>query len=91
MSVIKLVPPTKASDDKEINPELVTMFEQMLEWAKNGTIVSGAVVMTYPDGASGNGFNTRDPILLIGELRCLEREILDICIDGRLHEAGDPY
>lgn len=91
MSVIKLVPPSKPSDEKDVNLELVAMFEQMLEWAKDGTIVSAAVAMTYPDGASGNCFNTRDPILMLGEMRSMEREILDICIDGRLHSAGDAY
>lgn len=91
MSIIKLVPPSKVLDEKEVNQELVTMFEEMLEWAKEGTIVSGAVVMIYPDGVSANCFNTRDPILLLGEMRAMEREILDICIDGRLHEAGAPY
>ncbi len=91
MSVIKLVPASRQEDTKEVNPELVAMFEQMLEWAKEGTICSAAIVMTYPDGASGNCFNTRDPILMLGEMRSMEREILDICIDGRLHGAGEPY
>lgn len=89
-NIIKLVT-DNTRPPVEVNEELVKMFEQMLAWAKEGAIISGAVAIAYPDGATGNCFNTREPILLLGEMRAMEREILDICIDGRMHEAGTEY
>ncbi len=89
MKVLTFSPPPK--EDSPVNQDLIAMLEGLLEWAKTGDITSAAIVMKMSDGSTANCFDASCPILLLGEMRAMERDILDICVDGRLHGAGDEY
>ncbi len=85
-------PEKKAVEETvEVNEELVQMFETLLEMAKTGHVQSAAVALVYNDGNTGNCFPSYNPTLTLGEMRAMEREILDFYIDGRLHSAGEEY
>lgn len=74
------------------NESLVSMLEDLLSMAKEGEIIGGAVALIHPDGTSSNRFACGDyPVRLIGEMRCLEREIIDLEVDTRAHVAGTCY
>lgn len=66
------------------NDELVKMLESLVERAKSGEMQSAAVCIVNSDCSVGNCFvGSFHPIALVGELRVLERDIIDICVDTR--------
>lgn len=73
------------------NQEAIEILEDILTDAKEGAIVSIAVAFVRYDRKSGNAFTGSYPMNLLGEISCLNREILDACIDTRLHQAGKEY
>lgn len=76
---------TKISEIKsQPNQELIDMLESLVENAKSGRMQSAAVCVVNDDCSVGNCFvGSYFPTALIGELRVLERDIIDICIDTR--------
>jgi len=72
-------------------PAVVAMLEDLLSMAKAGKIVSCAAALVTADGCTGNNYTIGSPILLIGELRILERELIDAAVDTTLHAAGEQY
>jgi hypothetical protein len=75
---------------KPINGNIVSMLEDMLAKAKSGDIQCLAIAGTDNECC---GFNVFDgdyvPLHLIGELRVLEREIVDLCVDTRRKPAWE--
>lgn len=76
---------------REPVPAVVAMLENLLAMAKAGEVVSCAAVLVTPDGCTGNNYTIGSPILLIGELRILERELIDAAVDTTHHVAGGQY
>jgi hypothetical protein len=91
MKLINFPDKTKEEEPIEVNEEVVRMIEQILEMAKEGWVDGAAIAVTYRNGDTGNCFNSVHPTLILGEMRALERDLLDIMIDGRCHKAGDEY
>lgn len=73
------------------NASLIEMLEALLVDAKNGNITGAAFVFEYSDLCVGTCFDVNCPVLAIGELMNLIREIQDCKIDLRLHKAGEYY
>jgi hypothetical protein len=76
------------SDLKEVKPEpnqtLINMLESLVKEAKSGRIQSAAVCAVYSNAVTGNCFVGKYcPTALVGELRTLERDIIDLCIETR--------
>lgn len=66
------------------NQELISMLESLVEKAKSGQMQSAAVCVVNDDCSVGNCFvGSFHPIALVGELRVVERDIIDICVDTR--------
>lgn len=72
------------------NPAVVEMLENLLEQAKLGEIQSLAIAGLSPSAESFNCFvGDYYPIALIGELRILERDVVDLCVDTRRKPAWE--
>jgi len=68
----------------KINEMTVNMFKGLLRDAESGFIQSAAVTFTTNSATSGNCFSCEeDAVTIIGELRILERDIVDLNIDTR--------
>lgn len=66
------------------NQQVVEMLESLIEEAKEGRIQSLAVAGVYSDCATFNCFDGNYyPASLIGEIRILERDVVDLCVDTR--------
>ena len=69
---------------------IIDILKEMLERAESGSVQAIAIA-----GVTGNGesFNCFDgevyPMSLIGELRVLEREVIDLCVDTRRKPAWE--
>ena len=79
---------------KEIKPEpskeLIEMLESILDHAKSGRIQSCAIVTCNSDATTGNCFVADFfPSSMIGELRILERDLIDLKIDIRKNVSWD--
>ena len=70
---------------------LIALLEGALSRARAGEIVGAAIAEACSDGATQNVFYAAYPVRLIGELRILERDIIDLEIDTRAHRAGEEY
>lgn len=78
----------KESPDQEV----IEALELLLEDAKAGKLVSYALIGYRLQGELISTFKMGDHVMsMIGELRVLERDILDCCVDKRCHEAGQEY
>ena len=75
------------------NPEpgVIELLKTALDEAEKGGICGIAIALTYTDGRTANAYSLDRAMSLIGELRVLERDIVDSSIDLRRHEAGDYY
>ena len=79
-------------DGTYVNADIVAMLEDVLKEAKEGKILAFGLCAVMPDATTFNVFDAGSyPINLLGEMRCLEREVMDHNISGRLHEAGVEY
>lgn len=87
MTEIKSVPSIATQPDLA----LIELLERQLEKARKGEILGAAIAFTYGDNSTGSAFIANWPAALLGELRILEREIVDAEIDLRLHESGTGY
>jgi len=72
------------------NQTAIKMLEDMLEQAKAGHIQALAIAGCYADGSCFNAFVAEwQPVHLIGELRLLERDIVDLYCDTRRKPAWE--
>ena len=79
-------------DTKKVNPHAVALLEELLQLAKRGEIFSIGAAYVLHDCSTGNAFAAKwSPVSLLGEIRCLEHEVLQNHIDTRLHEAGEEF
>ncbi len=77
-------------DTKPVNERTVEMLEKALKLAKEGEIYCAGMVAVWHDGATSNCFTASyKTVSLLGELRCLEHEVMQMQIDTRLHKAGE--
>ena len=84
---MNIVPTPKAVvDDK-----LVSILEDLLNSAKNGQIVGLVGAVTYIGRSSANFMLPGKPVILLGELRILERELIDKAIQLTHHQPGEDY
>ncbi len=68
----------------EPSPHIIEMVEGLLEDAKAGKVVAVAFAGVYTNAQSFNTFiGDYYPMHLIGELRVLERDVVDCCVDTR--------
>ena len=68
----------------EVNETLVKMLSEALELAKEGKMQSACIGMVFDDCATGNAFSGGwMPVSLVGELRVMERDLIDLNIDTR--------
>jgi hypothetical protein len=67
----------------EVNPDLVEMLEEALASAKAGEYTGLAYSATDRQGNTYSAFIISQPVAIIGELRILERDIVDHCVDLR--------
>ena len=66
------------------NPEVIELLEDLLKKAKDGEIVTVAFAGVVKNNCSFNSFvGDYYPMSLIAELRVLERDVIDCCIDTR--------
>lgn len=69
---------------EEPNQHIIGLLEDLLEDAKNRKIQAIAIACVNGDCTTSNGFyGDNYPVNLIGELRCLERDIMDCNVDIR--------
>ena len=79
-------------DGSYVNKGIVESLEEMLSDAKEGKIIAFALCAVAPNAMTFNTFNANSyPINILGELRCLERELMDQYVNARLHRAGEEY
>ena len=71
-----------------VNTEVISVLEDLLKRAKTGELIGVAVALVNNNGSSGNVFTERYPVNMLGSLTVLQKELMDICIDTRLHRAG---
>jgi len=67
----------------KVNKEVVGILKSLLDDAESGLIQGVAVVGVRSDAATFNVFSSYMPIHLLGELRVLERDMIDLNIDCR--------
>lgn len=72
--------------------ELLEMLETIKSKVLEGEVEGIALVLIGKDALyTGNCYSTPYPVVTIGELETLKREIIDARIDLRHHEAGYMY
>lgn len=76
---------------KNINQKTVKMLEDVLDNVKSGKIVGAGVVLAYNDGCTASAFSGCRITPMLGEIRIMERDMIDCHIDLRCHSAGDEY
>lgn len=67
----------------EVNKEVVDILKSLLDEAETGLIQGVAVAGIHSDAATFNVFSSYMPMHLLGELRVLERDMMDLHIDCR--------
>ena len=79
-------------DLKQQSQACIDVLEDLLELAKQGEVLSIAAVFAGPSAVTGNVFHCHArPVAILGEVRLLERDIIDVCTDTRMHESGTYY
>ncbi len=69
---------------KEVNTTAVKILEDLLQQAKSGEIQSIGIVGVLDDCRTFNVFDCPyHPVVILGEVRVLERDIIDCCVDTR--------
>ena len=68
------------------NQDLIERLETMLEQAKRAEILSMAYIVGLPGGLTGSGWinGPYSVISSLGELRILERDMIDCLVDTRI-------
>lgn len=63
------------------NQELIKVLKEVLELAESGEVQSAAVALAFYNGSTGNCFDgDYNTTALLGAIRILERDAVDICI-----------
>ena len=78
----------------EPNLELVEMFEELLEEAKEGNLLGAIVVGSSVGQESFNCWVIGDKahvLAILAELVVTEKELIDFRIDTRMKKAGEKY
>ena len=76
----------KAINPNIVDPIIVDMLKEALEDAEKGLTQSLAIATIQTSGKSTNAFHANYcPVVLLGEMRIMEREIIDIHIDTRIN------
>jgi hypothetical protein len=74
---------------------IVEVLEDLLEKAKSGDIDAMAYIVSRGSEFSGNGWvkaADSNVMVMIGELRCLERDFIDREVELRINpETGESY
>lgn len=66
------------------NQDIIEMLQVLLDAAKSGELQSVAVAAVYSDARTGNAFCAGFyPVNLLGELQCLQRDVMDCNVDIR--------
>ena len=74
------------------NEAAIEAIEQLLADAEAGRITDYALIAHWVGGEVGSTFDcSSNTMAMIGEIRVLERDIMDCCVDKRMHEAGREY
>jgi hypothetical protein len=73
--------------EAEVNEDLVKMLEDALECAKSGEFTGLAYAATDRQGNSYSAFILNQPVVIIGEMRVLERDIIDHSVDLRADDT----
>ena len=77
---------------KNYDEELVKSLETLVQWAKDGVMSDFVCVYVLPGHGSGNICAAyHNPVKIIGEMRVLERDLIDCHIDTRMHAASEEY
>lgn len=69
--------------EPEVSEALVEMLEDALKCAKSGEFTGLAYAATDRHGNTYSAFILNQPVTIIGELRVLERDIIDECVKLR--------
>ena len=76
----------------EIDEDLIESLEVLLDKARSGQITDYFFGCYVIGGELHSSFKaTKNTMSLLGELRCIEHDIIDCCVDQRLHKAGREY
>ena len=76
---------------KKPDENIVRILRNLLADAESGYLIGFGCVHAHDDGTSGLSYVSNRPVILLGELRILEREIVDSAIELTKHKAGEPY
>lgn len=76
---------------KEPDPLVIGIIRDLLERAMTGDVVAIAAVTVNSDGTTSDVFGGGYPVRLIGGLRIIESEIIDMEVEKRLHTPGMHY
>jgi len=69
--------------EPEVSDALIAMLELALTRAKSGEYAGLAYVATDRQGNTYSDFIINQPVVVIGEMRVLERDIIDECVKLR--------
>ncbi len=86
---MKVVAINKANTEPNIH--LVELLKRLLAEAESGNMVGFGCVSVYENDTSSLAYIPCRPVVLLGELRILEREIVDSAIQLTKHDPGEPY
>jgi len=74
----------KKINTKIPNENIISILKDMLNRAEEGKIQAIAIAVINDDCTTSNVFDGNYfPLSLIGQLRILERDVIDICCDTR--------
>jgi len=83
------------SDIKEIKSEpnqaIIEILEIQLDKARSGKLQQLVMILGYDDGSTGDCFFSKMPARILGQMAITQRDIIDLEITTRLHEAGAEY
>ncbi len=70
----------------------IEAVEGLLEAMKAGKVTDFGFLWHQIGGEIHSMYQARNKTMsMIGELRCLERDLIDGCVDTRFHAAGEQY
>lgn len=72
--------------------DIVEMLEELIEQVKSGDVRGVCVASTTGDGSTSNRIMCDEwPVLMLGSVQVLERELEDMYLKLRCHEPGGMY
>lgn len=85
--IVSLSPPAK---DKP-NEHIIEMLETVLQLAKDGEIGGCGIILEYNNYNTGNAFVVQRPAVMLGEIECMKRDVMDAHVELRFHTPGEGY